>query len=104
MRRIEELPGPRGLPVLGNVLQIRPARMHRQLEQWADQFGPFFQLKLGRLPTLVVGGHEHVAAMLRDRPEGFNRTSRLQAIGAEMGLKPGVSAPAARIGSASAAW
>ncbi|WP_156373099.1 hypothetical protein [Pseudorhodoferax sp. Leaf267] len=31
-RRPADLPSPRGLPLLGNLLQLRPARMHRQLE------------------------------------------------------------------------
>ena len=39
---------------------------------------------------LVAADHEAVAAVLRDRPEGFRRTDRLEAIGAEMGLKPGL--------------
>ena len=29
-------------------------------------------------------------ALLRDRPDGFRRTQRLEAIGTEMGLKPGL--------------
>ena len=28
--------------------------------------------------------------MLRDRPDGFKRTTRLEAVASEMGLKPGV--------------
>jgi len=90
MRRLEDLPGPRGIPVLGNLLQIDASRMHRQLEDWCAEFGPFFKLKLGKTCMLVVGDHQVVAAMLRDRPDGFNRTSRLEAVGQEMGLKPGL--------------
>nr|WP_301334534.1 cytochrome P450 [Variovorax dokdonensis] len=86
------MPGPARWPVLGNLPQVRPARLHQQLEDWADRFGPFFQLKLGRHPLLVVGDHETVAMLLRDRPEGFQRNSRLELVGAEMGLKPGVFA------------
>ncbi|MBO9650494.1 MAG: cytochrome P450 [Variovorax sp.] len=89
-RRIEDLPGPRGVPVLGNLLQIEPQRMHRQLEDWCAAYGPYFKVKFGKRPMLVVGEHQAVAAALRDRPEGFSRTSRLEAIGKEMGLKPGL--------------
>ena len=88
MRSIASLPGPAGLPVLGNMFQIQLPQLHRQLEQWADQFGPFFKVKLGRHPTLVVGDHAVVAQVLRDRPEGFKRTNRMEEIGREMGLKP----------------
>lgn len=90
MRSIASLPGPAGLPVLGNVFQIKPSKLHRQLEQWAEQFGPFFKMRLGRHPTLVVGDHAVVAQILRERPEGFKRSNRMEEIGREMGLKPGV--------------
>ncbi|MEJ8824688.1 cytochrome P450 [Variovorax humicola] len=89
-RKIADLPGPRGLPLLGNLLQLDPPRMHQQLEQWCREFGPFFKVKLGRRYLLIVGDHQAVATMLRDRPDGFKRTTRLEQVGREMGLKPGV--------------
>lgn len=89
-RRLADLPGPRGVPLLGNALQVQPERLHQQLEAWAAQFGPVYQIRFGRFRTLVVSDHQAVAATLRDRPEGFRRTARLQQIGLEMGLKPGV--------------
>ncbi len=38
----------------------------------------------------MAADHRAVAAVLRDRPEGFRRTDRLEAIGTDMGLKPGL--------------
>ena len=90
LRSIKDLPSPRGLPLLGNLLQIKPTRFHLQLEQWCRALGPTFQLRLGRLRILVVADHAVVAGVLRDRPDGFRRTSRLEQIGTEMGLLPGV--------------
>jgi len=90
VRSIASLPGPAGLPVVGNFLQIKLPQLHRQLEQWAEQFGPFFKVRLGRYPTLIVSDHAVVAQILRERPDGFKRSSRLEEIAAEMGLKPGV--------------
>jgi cytochrome P450 len=40
--------------------------------------------------VLVTADHDAVAAMLRDRPDGFRRTERLEAVGLEMGLKGGL--------------
>ena len=90
LRHIDDLPGPRGAPLIGNLLQIDTSRMHQQLEQWCREFGPFFKLQMGRRRLLIVGDHQAVAATLRDRPDGFKRTSRFEAVAKEMGLKPGV--------------
>jgi len=90
LRRIADLPGPNGWPVLGNLPQIKPAQFHLQLGQWARGYGRFFKIRLGNRLILVVADHEAVASVLRDRPDGFKRTDRLEAIGVEMGLKPGL--------------
>jgi len=34
LRRFAGLPGPRTIPVFGNLLQIESTRMHLQLEHW----------------------------------------------------------------------
>ena len=90
LRAYEDLPGPRGLPLLGHALQIESSRFHQQLEQWAERYGPLYRLRLGPRRLLVVGAHEPVAAVLRDRPAGFRRTTKLEAIWVELGLPIGV--------------
>jgi cytochrome P450 len=90
LRRWEQLPGPRGVPLFGNALQVEPERFHLQLEQWCREFGPYYKLQLGSRKILVVGDHDAVAKVLRDRPGGLRRTTRLEEVWTEMGLAPGV--------------
>lgn len=90
LRRYQDLPGPRPLPLVGNLLQIKPPRLHLQLEDWARRYGPVYRLQLGPKPAVVFGDHQLVQTMLRDRPEGFRRSSRLLQISQEMGLPSGV--------------
>ena len=90
LRRIADLPGPKGLPLLGNALQFRSPSLHLELEAWAAQYGSYYQLRAAGRRILVVSDHQVVAAVLRDRPAAFSRTARLREIGQEMGLKPGV--------------
>ena len=70
LRDIASLPGPRGIPILGNALQIETARLHQQIEGWAHKYGLFYRLHLGKRNILVVADHEAIATMLRDRPDG----------------------------------
>jgi cytochrome P450 len=90
LRALADLPGPRPLPVVGNLLQLDAERLHLQLEAWCAEFGPCYGLRMGRRVTMVLADHEATAALLRDRPDGFRRTVRMETIGAEMGLLPGV--------------
>ncbi len=90
IRRIADLPGPQGLPFLGNALQFRSPTLHLELEAWAAQYGPYYQLRAAGRRILVLSDHQVVASVLRDRPGAFSRTARLREIGQEMGLQPGV--------------
>jgi hypothetical protein len=46
VRRIADLPGPKGWPVLGNLPQIKAAEFHLQLERWAHEYGRYFQIRM----------------------------------------------------------
>jgi cytochrome P450 len=90
VREMRDLPSPRGVPLLGNMLQIRPESMHRTLEAWSDELGPMFRFRIGRRTVLAVADHELVSRMLRDRPESFNRPQTGAVLVREMGLDVGV--------------
>jgi cytochrome P450 len=90
LRQIAALPGPFALPLLGNALQLTPSRVHRDVERWCRRYGPLFRIQLGRSTVLVVAGHEAVAAVLRDRPDGFRRPKVLADLSLEMGGVPGL--------------
>jgi len=104
LRRIQDLPGPRGWPLLGNTLQVTPARIHLDVEAWAREFGPLFRIQLGRNRQLVVADHELLAAAMRERPEGFRRSPFTSQVGAEMGLPQGLFGAEVRTGASNAAW
>jgi cytochrome P450 len=86
MMRISDLPGPPGLPVFGNALQIETSRMHLAAENWSRRYGECFRFRLGLREIVVLANPETIASALRDRPDGFRRTSRLRAIAKEMGF------------------
>ena len=89
-RQIIDLPGPRPWPLLGNLPQLSPTSMHRQVEAWARQYGPLFAMRFARTPVLVIADHALVAGVLRDRPDGFRRPSVTAKVSMEMGGTPGI--------------
>src|SRR5215468_3910978 len=53
-RPLTTLPGPRGLPLLGNLLQLKATHLPTILEHWADRYGPLYTFRLGRKPVVAV--------------------------------------------------
>lgn len=85
-RSISDLPSPRGLPLLGNALQLDPPRLHLQLEEWAAQLGPVYRIKAGPRQMLVFTDTEVVLEVLRNRPEGYSRMRSYQPVAVELGM------------------
>ena len=84
--RIRDLPGPRGLPLLGNALQIETTRLHQIAEGWSRVYGEKFRIRMPGREFMVISNPDVIAGVLRDRPDGFQRTPRLNAIAREMGF------------------
>jgi cytochrome P450 len=86
LRAIAELPGPPGLPLIGNAHQIRTRRLHLILEEWCDRYGPVFRFGLGPGRIVCIGDLDEINAILRDRPDGFRRWRELKEGSDETGL------------------
>ncbi len=62
-KRIESLshvPGPRGLPLLGNILQLDLSRCHLQLTSWAERFGSVYKFYILGKPFIFVSNYEPI--------------------------------------------
>jgi cytochrome P450 len=69
------------------MLQLDTASMHLTAERWSREYGDYFRFRIGPRRLVVLANPEAIATVLRDRPDGFNRTSRLSSIAREMGFE-----------------
>jgi cytochrome P450 len=85
-RTIAQLPGPRRLPLLGNLHQLLPpSRMHLKTELWADRYGPIMRVNIGPRQVVGIGDQDAIHEILRDRPQGFRRWREQTVVAQEMG-------------------
>ncbi len=91
-REISDLPGPGGLPLIGNAHRVRPQSMHRVAERWCERHGPMFRIDIGPRRVVVLGDSETINALLRDRPDGYRRWSEIESTAREMWGTVGVFA------------
>ena len=52
-------PGPRGLPLLGNLLQLTK-KPHRKLAEYRKQYGDVYQIMMGSRPAVILNGFDTV--------------------------------------------
>ncbi|KAJ1308479.1 hypothetical protein OPQ81_004183 [Rhizoctonia solani] len=55
-RRSDMPPGPRPLPIIGNLLNLKPTNVYEQLRQLSVDYGPIMSLKIGSGTLIVIGG------------------------------------------------
>jgi cytochrome P450 len=76
MSTFDDLPGPRGVPVFGNLPQYSRGReSHRVLARWCDQYGPTYRIRLGPARAVVTADPRITEVVLRDRPTDFRRAT-----------------------------
>ncbi|KAH8107810.1 cytochrome P450 [Cristinia sonorae] len=76
-RRAARLPpGPRGLPLLGNVLQLG-THQWVQMAKWSKQYGPIYSLNFLGKPAIVISSHKVAADLLDKRSAIYSDRPRL---------------------------
>jgi cytochrome P450/NADPH-cytochrome P450 reductase len=65
-KSLEDIPGPKGVPLLGNMLEIKQATMIQDLMKVGREWGPIFKMTTPRGPIYVVYGLEMVNDLCDD--------------------------------------
>ena len=67
-RTLSDLPGPDGLPLLGNLLQLDLKQLHTVVETWAGVYGPLYKFQIAHKPVVAVSDTDLINEVLRKRP------------------------------------
>ena len=86
LRSVNDLPGPRGWPLLGNLPQLKLSRLHQILEQWVVEYGPVYRYRFAMQTVVVVAKPALTERVLRARPETYRRLGNVEPIFREMGV------------------
>ena len=87
VRRLVDLPSPRGLPIVGNFHQLLNfEEFHRRIESWEAELGQPFTFRMFSKSILVTSDPRLADIVLHERPEAFRRLSAIQTVADELGL------------------
>jgi cytochrome P450/nitrite reductase/ring-hydroxylating ferredoxin subunit len=86
-RSLDDLPGPKPLPLIGNLHQLNPTKAHLILEEWAARYGSIYQFWMGRRRIVATTEPALIEEVLRARPETFRRPENQDRIFSELGIK-----------------
>ncbi|CAM4526866.1 cytochrome P450 1A1 [Lepidochelys kempii] len=67
---LKRLPGPRGYPLIGNVLELG-SNPHLTLTQMSQKYGDVMQIQIGTRPVLVLSGLDTIKQALVKQGEDF---------------------------------
>lgn len=76
-RQLADLPSPRGVPLLGHLLDADPTRLHLTLERFAAEVGSPYVFRLGPQRIYVSTSAEQLQTVLRERPERYRRLKKM---------------------------
>ena len=86
VRSIASLPGPKPLPLVGNVLSLRATKFHAAVNAWGAEYGSAFKLSLpGAGVAVALCNPNTIRGVFRDRPGGFSRIGSLAPLLQEIG-------------------
>lgn len=70
-------PGPRGLPIIGNLHQAPKEKAWEVYKQWSDRYGPIMSVNNGGMITIIVSSHEVVKNFLEKNNAVFSSRPQL---------------------------
>jgi cytochrome P450 len=83
---LADLPGPRSLPILGNLLDLDLQKLHTILEGWAGEYGSMYKFHIAHKPVVAISDTALINEVLRKRPGAYRRFASIEPVLKEMGI------------------
>ncbi|KAI0075227.1 cytochrome P450 [Panus rudis PR-1116 ss-1] len=84
-------PGPKRLPILGNVHQLPAKYQERKFELWGRQYGKIIFAKLFRTPALIISSFDVAHDLMEKRSRNYSGRPRFILLEELMGWKRALS-------------
>jgi cytochrome P450 len=85
-RSIDNLPSPKGLPIVGHLPKFNAENKHQVLEEWAKEVGDVYKISLLGKKFIVSANPDINYEILKNRPDQFRRFFKIDEIMQEVGL------------------
>ncbi len=86
MKKLKDLPSPKGHLIFGHLLPFKRSDKHRVLENWVKESGNLFQIRLLSKRFIVSADQQMNVQILKQRPSKFRRFSKISEVLEEMGI------------------
>ncbi|MFT5823764.1 MAG: cytochrome P450 [Crocinitomix sp.] len=86
LKKISDLPSPKGHFILGHLPQFNANNKHQVLERWVDECGDLFQINFVGKKFIVSADADLNDELMRLRPKEFKRFHKITEILEEMGI------------------
>ncbi|XP_077337459.1 cytochrome P450 2G1-like [Lithobates pipiens] len=70
-------PGPQPLPLIGNILQMRPDKLLVTLQKFQKKYGPIFTVYFGTRRTVILCGYDIIKEALIDQKYAFSGRGKM---------------------------
>ncbi|KAG8536365.1 hypothetical protein GDO81_026517, partial [Engystomops pustulosus] len=69
-------PGPKPLPILGNILMLDMSKPYKTFYQLSKEYGPVFSVQMGMTKIVILCGYENIKDALINHAEVFSDRPR----------------------------
>ncbi|GAB5588841.1 hypothetical protein Unana1_03741 [Umbelopsis nana] len=77
-KSINDIPQPKGFPLIGNLHQLGLSQILERLENWAWEYGPVYKFSIGPTQVIVFSTAEAVEQFFKERPFNIRRPAKVE--------------------------